>query len=153
MSGNGNQLVGFAKIRHDIYCTKYRNILARVCGTNKEFRETDFFVESFENTQAIVDHYRNNPTAITCMNRSWGSGFDMEATYLVVGSADRVVLLLPPEVALERNLPYLAVLEGSYFKPHLGCAITYWDRFIEPNMFPSIPALSAFMSNNNFATF
>lgn len=139
MSGIG-ELVGFAKVRHDIYCTQYRNVLARVCGENKEVMETDFFVQCFNNTTAMVEHYRNNPTAITCVNRCWGSGMDMDATYLVIGTADRVVLLLPPEVALARNLPYLAVLEDSFFKPHIGCAITYWNRFIEPHAFPAVVA-------------
>ncbi len=122
------------RIKHAAYCTLYANVQLRLC-VNKEEQETDFFTALHQGSEKLVQRYRERPTAVRCHSRGQyrGNFIGGDSTYLVVGGQEKLVLLLPPGEALLRNLPYLAVLEGNIFKPHLGCASTYWQTWIEPD--------------------
>lgn len=129
-----SDLVGITKLKFHTYSSLYENVFNRVVKANLVGVE-DLLIAKFDNSSgAVLEHYRTTPSAVSCVNRCWGSGRDLDAVYLVVGGAEKVVLLLPPLVALERNLPYIAVLEGQHFKPYVGCANTYWQTHIEQAM-------------------
>ena len=141
-------LSGFKKIKHDIYSTMYRNVLARVCDDNTAAQSTDFLTDQHSDTEALREKYRNTPTAMTCPNKG-RDGSVSEATYLVVGGTKELAVLMPPELALERNLPYISTLVDQTFKPYLGCPSTYWNEHIEPKKFDPAPATSLRMSAIN----
>lgn len=108
---------------HMAYCTFYDNLLNRL-SLSEEYLEEDYFTSLHEGGSAFLQYYRDYPT----MYRRVGG----QSAYLVVGGVDRVVLLLEPEEAVERNLPYLAVLERGFFRPQLTDPIDYWQAHIEP---------------------
>ena len=114
------------------YSTLYNNLLNRL-PWREEVIETDFFTQFHVNDQAFLQHHQDNPTIYHCNSRIGYVGrSDYKSSYLVVGGLDRVVLLLTPDEAQLRNLPYLSVLEGNFFRPQLTSPIAYWQAHIEP---------------------
>ena len=114
------------------YNTLYNNLLNRL-RWREEIIDGDFFTKHHVCDQAFVQHYRDHPTIYHCNSRIGYIGkCDHKSTYLVVGGADRVVLLLSPEEAGLRNLPYLSVLDGNFFRPQLSSPTDYWQIHIEP---------------------
>jgi hypothetical protein len=55
-----------------------------------------------------------------------------ESNYLVVGGGRHVVALRDPHEAVDRQLPFLSVLEGDQFQPYAGCPVEFWQTHIEP---------------------
>lgn len=114
------------------YSTLYNNLLNRLPWC-EEVIETDFFTQPHVNDQAFLQYYQDNPTIYHCNSRIGYVGrSDHKSSYLVIGGEDRVVLLLSPEEASLRNLPYLSLLEGNFFRPQLTNPIDYWQTHIEP---------------------
>lgn len=114
------------------YNTLYNNLLNRLQWC-EEVIDSDFFTQCHACDQAFVKHYRDHPTIYHCNSRiGYINKCDHKSTYLVVGGVDRVVLLLSPEEASLRNLPYLSVLDRNFFRPQLSSPTDYWQTHIEP---------------------
>lgn len=114
------------------YNTLYNNLIRRL-PWREEIISTDFFTQHHVGDQAFLEHYQDHPTIFHCNSRLHYVGkCEHKSTYLVVGGVDRVVLLLSPEEAILRNLPYLSVLEGNFFRPQITSPIDYWQKHIEP---------------------
>lgn len=120
------------QMRHITYNTLYNNLLNRLQWC-EEIIDKDFFTQYHTCDQAFVQHYRDHPTIYHCNSRiGYVRKRDHKSTYLVVGGVDRAVLLLSPEEANLRNLPYLSVLDGNFFRPQLSSPTDYWQAHIEP---------------------
>lgn len=114
------------------YNTLYKNLINRL-QWREEIIDGDFFTQHHACDQAFIKHYRDHPTIFHCNSRMGYVGKrEHKSTYLVVGGSDRVVLLLSPEEAGLRNLPYLSVIDGNFFKPQLTNPTDYWQTHIEP---------------------
>lgn len=122
------------KMKHVAYTSMYNNIRRRLCR-EEEMVGVDFFTTKHVADAAFVAKYRDSPMAIRCIGIAPFSGEALgEVVYLVVSGKEKTVLLLSPQDAANRNLPYLAVLENGFFRPYLGCATTYWQNHIEPEV-------------------
>ena len=120
------------KIRLMVYQTLYANIRNRM-GHYEESLDYDFFTAKHENAGSYLQAYSQLPRLYHCKSViGWQGMFSAGNTYLVVSGHDTVVLLLEPEAAFARNLPFMAVLEGDTFKPYLGCPMKLWQSKIEP---------------------
>lgn len=120
------------RIRLPAYQMLYRNVFNRLCK-HKEKLSYDFFSRFHEGGKQFIDLHRHRPSAYQCTtSSSFNHAGGVETTYLVVGSADRVVLLLEPEYAIARNLPFLSVFDGHFFRPCLESATAYWQEHMEP---------------------
>jgi hypothetical protein len=114
------------------YSTLYSNILNRL-QWHEEIVDGDFFTKVHKGDAEFLQHYQKHPTIYHCNSRIGYIGNpSYKSTYLVVGGVDRVVLLLSPEEAHLRNLPYLSVHDGQFFRPQLVSPIDYWQKHIEP---------------------
>lgn len=128
---NHNTPVG--KLRLLTYRTFYENVRNRLC-LHEEAIGFDFFSSQHEGGDLFLKYYQDNPTAYRCKLKDiWcGGPSGPENVYLVAAGREKVALLLAPDVALTRNLPFLATLEGNFFQPYHGCPTTYWQTHIEP---------------------
>lgn len=148
LAGALGKLSLLERIKYDSYCTLYVNVRKRLC-LSEETLETDFFTSAHFDEQGLAEKYRKKPTAITCWSHGICTDTSLSSnTYLVIGGAEKLVLLLPPEAAIKLNLPYMAVLEGKFFKPHLGCVSAYWQKWIEPD---TISKCNTFTQSMKFA--
>lgn len=119
------------KIRLMVYETLFNNVKHRLC----QYEETidyDFFTACHFNAGEYLEDYGMLPRTYHCKSSVGFQGrYSAGNTYLVVSGIDCVVLLLEPEAAFARNLPFMAILEGNVFKPYLGCPMTLWQNRIE----------------------
>lgn len=130
------------KVRFMVYQTLYTNIKNRLCQY-EEHLEFDFFTAFHPQSQQYGERYSYLPTTYHCKGDVGFQGmFNAGNTYLVVAGFGSVVLLLEPEAAFARNLPFIAVLEGNFFKPYLGCPVEFWQTKIEPMALSTLSQLS-----------
>ena len=115
-----------------VYQTLYTNIKNRLCQY-EEYIDFDFLAAFHPHHETYREQYSFLPTTYHCKGEVGFQGiFSAGNTYLVIAGHDSVVLLLEPEAAFLRNLPFIAVLEGNLFKPYLGCPVEFWQTKIEP---------------------
>jgi hypothetical protein len=115
-----------------VYQTLYTNVKNRLCQY-EEILNFDFFTAFHPQSHLYQEQFSGLPTTYHCKSEIGFQGmFNVGNTYLVVAGYDTVVLLLEPEAAFARNLPFMAVLEGNFFKPYLGCPMELWQTKIEP---------------------
>lgn len=120
------------KMKYLSYQTLYENVQNRLCR-HEEVSAVDFFTTRHEGSEQFVKKHRDRPTAYRCNSRGAFTGDVIgESTYLVVAGKEKVVLLLSPQDAMVRNLPFLSVFENGFFRPYLGCVSAYWQKHIEP---------------------
>lgn len=120
------------KMRLPAYQNLYKNVRKRLCHY-EESLEQDFFTQRHSGDEEFIRQYRDQPTAYDCISSaSLTHSGGNKTTYLVIGGHDRVVLLLEPTDAITRNLPFLSVLTGHFFRPCLESAPEYWQTHIEP---------------------
>lgn len=113
------------------YQTLYQNLMARYCCHSQELGY-DFFTSFHEEGSAYLQHYYETPTMYHCKGGVGFQGmYSAGNSYFVIAGRDYVLLLLEPEAAMARNLPFISILEGNYFKPHLGCHLKLWREQIE----------------------
>lgn len=114
------------------YQALYSSIRNRLC-VNEETLSYDFFTAQHLNQLEYLQRYFNQPTMYHCKGDVGYQGFyGAGNSYLVVSRMGYVVLLLEPEAACARNLPFIAILEDGYFKPYLGDAVHFWQSQVEP---------------------
>lgn len=120
------------RIRLMVYQTLYTNVKNRLCGIEENL-DFDFFMAFHPESHLYQTRYSAMPRTYNCKGEVGFQGmFNAGNTYLVVSGFDTVVILLEPEAAVARNLPFMAVLEGNFFKPYLGCPMQLWQTKIEP---------------------
>lgn len=121
-----------SKIRLMVYQTLYNNIRNRL-GRCEENLDYDFLTaHHFEASEYLVK-YSVLPRVYHCKSNVGFQGmFNAGNTYMVVAGFDTVVLLMEPEAAFARNLPFIAILDGNTFRPYLGCPTKLWQTKIEP---------------------
>lgn len=120
------------KLKLATYQTLFNNVRARLCSY-EETLDFDFFSSFHPNAENYALMYGLQPTMYHCKGNIGFQGmFGAGNSYLVVARFGKVVLFLEPEAAVARNLPFIAVLEGNFFRPYLGCAVTYWQSYLEP---------------------
>jgi hypothetical protein len=125
------------KIKLLTYQTLYSNIINRLCTAEVNL-DYDFFTAHHPDHAGYLQQYFAQPTLYHCKGAAGFQGlFSAGNSYLVVARFGQVVVLLEPEAAVARNLPFIAVLENGFFKPVLGCAVSFWQNFMEPCAVPS----------------
>ena len=125
------------KIKLATYQTLYNNVRNRLCAAEVSL-DYDFFTAHHPNKEMYLQQYFDQPTMYHCKGAAGFQGmFNAGNSYLVVARFGQVILLLEPEAACARNLPFIAVLDNGFFKPVMGCAVTFWQTFMEPCAMPS----------------
>ncbi len=119
------------KMRILTYRMLYQNVRNRLCG-QEEILSYDFL--NGEHDELIyLQRYKYQPMRYTCRERIGYIGMCiLESKYLVVAGGQKVVVLRDPEQAVARQQPFLMVLDGKQFVPHLGCPTEFWQQYIEP---------------------
>jgi hypothetical protein len=119
------------KMKLMTYQTLYNNLLARFCVLEENLGH-DFFTSFHEDASQYLQHYNTCPTLYHCKSGVGFQGFyNVGNSYFVIAGRDCVMLFLEPEAAVARNLPFIAILEGNYFRPYSGCHLTLWQNQIE----------------------
>jgi hypothetical protein len=113
------------------YQTLYSNLMARFCNTVENL-DYDFFTSFHEDTSQYLQHYNTFPTLYNCKGSVGFQGFyNVGNSYFVIAGRDYVMVFLEPEAAVARNLPFISILEGNYFRPYMGCHLELWQNQIE----------------------
>jgi hypothetical protein len=125
------------KIKLLTYQTLYNNVLNRLCTLEVNL-DYDFFTSHHSDHAGYLQQYFAQPTLYHCKGTGGFQGlFNAGNSYLVVARFGQVIIMLEPGAAHARNLPFIAVLENGFFKPLVGCAVTFWQNFMEPCQIPS----------------
>lgn len=125
------------KLKLLTYQTLYNNVLNRLCAREVNL-DYDFFTAHHPDQNGYQQEYFVTPTLYHCKGATGFQGlFNAGNSYLVIARFGQVIIMLEPEAACARNLPFIAILDNGFFKPVMGCAVTFWQNFMEPCQVPA----------------